>query len=39
MLIYFMGNEADDISLFDLTQDDRKKYSPVKDKLDYHFVK
>ena len=39
-LKYSMCDEADDIlDSLDLTQDDRKKYSPVKDKFDSPFVK
>ena len=40
MLIYSMGDEADDIlKSFKLSADDAKKYSVVKSKFDDHFVK
>ena len=39
-LIYSMGDEADDIlRSFHLSDDDKKKYSTVKEKFDSHFVK
>ena len=39
-LIYSMGDEADDIlRSFTLSEEDRKKYSPVKEQFDAHFVK
>ena len=35
-----MGDKADDIlRSLNFTQDDRNKYSPVKNKLNCHFVK
>ena len=38
-LIYSMGDTADDLLLsFDLSEADRKKYKPIKDKFDSHFV-
>ena len=38
-LIYSMRDTADDLLLsFDLSEADRKKYKPVKDKFDSHFV-
>ena len=38
-LIYSMGDTEDDLLLsFDLSEADRKKYKPVKDKFDSHFV-
>ena len=38
-LIYSMGDTADDLLLsFDLSEADRKKDKPVKDKFDSHFV-
>ena len=37
--MYSMGDTADDLSLsFHLSEADRKKYKPVKDQLDSHFV-
>ena len=40
MLIYTMGDEADDIlSSFGLSDNNQKKYSVVKDKFDNYFVK
>lgn len=39
-LIYAMGDTADDIlRSFGLSEGDKKKYKPVLDKFDYHFVK
>ena len=39
-LIYTMGAEADDIfQSFDLSDEDKKKYTAVKAKFDAHFVK
>jgi len=39
-LIYSMGDKADDIlTSFGLSNDDRKKYSTVKERFDQHFVK
>ena len=39
VLIYSMGDTADYLLLsFDLSEADRKKYKPVKDKFDLHFV-
>jgi len=39
MLIYCMGDEADDIlRSFTLSEDDKKKYSPVKSQFDAHFI-
>ena len=40
MLIYSMGDEADDIlKSFKLSEEDAKKYSVVKAKFDNHFDK
>ena len=40
MLIYMMGDEADDIlKSFKLSEEDAKKYGVVKAKFDNHFVK
>ena len=40
MLIYTMGDEADDIlRSFKLIDEDAKKYSVVKAKFEEHFVK
>ena len=39
-LIYTMGDAADDIlSLFGLTEDNKKVYETVKEKFDSYFVK
>ena len=38
-MIYSIGGTADDLLLsFDLSEADRKKYKPVKDIFDSHFV-
>ena len=34
-----MGDKADDIQSFNLTEADQKKYSTVKDKFEKYFVK
>ena len=40
MLIYTMGDEADDIlRSFKLSDTDAKKYSVVKEKFEDHFIK
>ena len=40
ILIYSICDEANNIlRSLDLTQEDRKKYCPVKDKFDGHFLK
>ena len=39
MLIYSMGDEADDIlQSFGMSADDRKKYNAVKNKFEGHFI-
>ena len=39
-LIYCMGEEADDIlRSFQMSEDDKKKYKPVKERFDAHFDK
>ena len=39
-LIYSMGDEADDIlRSFTLTEENMRKYAPVKEQFDKHFVK
>ena len=37
--VYTMGDQADDILTFSLSEDDRKTYKTVKDKFENHFVK
>ncbi len=40
MLIYSMGDDADDIlRSFGLTEDEKKVYATVKQKFELHFVK
>ena len=40
VLIYHMGNQADDIlTSFGLLDGDEKKYDMVKDKFEKHFIK
>ena len=39
-LIYSMGDQANDIlHSFNLSEEDEKKYTTVKDKFDSHFIK
>ncbi len=39
-LTYSMGDEADDIlRSFTLSEGDKKKYAPVKEQFDKHFIK